>query len=202
MNQKVLYGVAFFTALVTSTILGHYTRDRVTKKIDRAFIRASRATTVQTTDVVVINVPEIESPESVRRFNAASVSVDFSATLLANGSVSEITPHSGLFYEVVVRDEQRFPRVEDHELVTRVRDDIIRVVTEQIRGMKFSPQVLDGKPVSSHLQFLAKFNSLDVYARGEHGLLFGGNIELTIESESGVIWQGNVAARDHSCLID
>jgi len=75
-------------------------------------------------------------------------------------------------------------------------------VTEQIKGIKFSPKLIDGKATPSSLHFLAKFYSSNVYARGEYGLSRGGKIELTIESDWSTIWNGNVDLRDHSLFID
>jgi|GEM_PF-3415888 len=156
--------------------------------------------------LIINSVPDIEFPSSLKQFEAPEVSITVFATFGADGKVGEVSPGSYFSYTVSVPTKPRytqFPKAQpiNRESMIRLESELVRVIADQIKGVSFSPRIVNGEPVPTDVTIEASFQLYDAHAPRSFVQSEGCNeINLSFLSE-GVIWKGNTLAhQNEGCL--
>ena len=199
MTRLLLFISVFVLTLVVGILLGRTHGNRVLPKVHELKVADSH-------DVIVESVPDVDFPETVKAFHSPAVSLDFWATVGADGKINGISSPLNVSYMVSVPTVQHyisFPSKVSRQSVAQVRSALVDVVTAQIRGIRFEPKMVNGQPVSSSIQVFAKFTLFDAFAPRFFAKNSAGcdQIELEIFSEGNTVWRGNTSVhREEGCF--
>jgi len=153
------------------------------------------------------SVPDVDFPRSAERFHSPDAWIWITARFDANGEISEIFAPDKFYYLVSEPVEQRyptFPSEGDRALASQVRQDIFEAVTKQLKGVRFTPRIVNGKPVSSTVFVTAHFKYFDAESPRPFVSAADGcnEIELSFRFDNELLWQGNTAAKRGPCYVD
>ena len=167
---------------------------------DKALIVVNRALEIE-------SVPDVDFPRSAERFHAPDAWIAIPARFDANGEVTEIYGPDKFYFSVSLPAEPRyrsFPSEGDQALASQVRQDIFEAVSTQLKGIRFTPRIVEGKRVSSTVFVTAHFKYYDAEAPRPFAQSSDGcnEIELSFDFEGELLWHGNTATKKGMCITD
>jgi hypothetical protein len=200
MKRTTLKVLAFLSSLLVGVTFGLFKSASRSEVHDKPVAELNRALQIE-------SVPDVDFPRSAERFHSPDVSIAIVAQFDANGEISQIFAPDKFYYLVSEPVEQRytaFPSEGDRALASQVRQDIFEAVTTQLKGVRFTPRIVNGKPVSSIVFVTAHFKYFDAeaprpYASADEGC---NEIELSFRFDNELLWQGNTAAKRGPCIVD
>jgi len=145
-----------------------------------------------TTQLTINAVPDADFTQPAKTSNGVYGSIKLQALFDSDGKVKEVRPlpmlpfgvpesaaGHGEFAEVL-------PAILDSRFVKELPYGLTDAAIEQIKKIRFTPKLVNGKNVAERAIVLAEFAFTE--SRWSHGC---STITITIMDESGVLWQGN-----------
>ena len=155
---------------------------------------------IQNTTRLTINlVPDADFTALAKRSDGVYGSLRLQALFDGDGKVKEVRPLSMLPFGVpesaVGHGEfaDVTPAILDSRFVKELPYGLTNAAIEQIKRIRFTPKLVNGKNVSERAIVLAEFAFTE--SRWSHGC---SSIRVTVMDDSGVLWQGNTWV-DRNC---
>lgn len=200
MKKASFKALAFLSSLLVGVTFGLFKPSSRSEVHDKAVTVVNRALEIE-------SVPDVDFPRSAERFHAPDAWIVIPARFDANGEVNEIFGPDKFHFSVSLPVEPRyrsFPSEGDQALASRVRQDIFEAVSTQLKGIRFTPRIVEGKRVSSTVFVTAHFKYYDAAAPRPFAQAAEGcnEIELSFDFEGELLWRGNTAVKKGMCITD
>jgi hypothetical protein len=136
-------------------------------------------------------VPELPLAGMRMRSGGTSGCLRLTALFKADGNIEEIRPYPLLPYGVPETEAGKGQFVDytaliiDGQFVKKLPPGFAEEVKEQVRGMRFTPKLLNGQPVSQWVMVNTDFQYIE-----SPDTTVGASFHTTVMDDSGVVWHG------------
>jgi hypothetical protein len=200
LKRTTVKVLAFLSSLLVGLTFGLFKPASRPVSQNKALAEVNRGLQIE-------SVPDVDFPPSAERFHSPDAWIWISAQFDANGEISEIFGPDKFYYLVSEPVEQRystFPSEGDRARASQVRQDIWEAVKKQLKGVRFTPRIVNGRPVSSTVFVTAHFKYFDAEAPRPYASADAGcnEIELSFRFDNELLWQGNTSAKRGPCIVD